>query len=109
MTIHFRMRRGPGIPALTPPSPPSLLTILLRHPASDAVRPARPAPHARGARPRPLAAGRRRPLFNPTASVMVMAVLLTLPALFFVSQRAHRSETGYSILPLARELTQCPA
>jgi hypothetical protein len=48
MTIHFRMRRGPGIPALTPPSPPSLLTILLRHPASDAVRPARPAPPDRG-------------------------------------------------------------
>ena len=62
-----------------------------------------------GARPRPLAAGRRRPLFNPTASVMVMAVLLTLPALFFVSQRAHRSETGYSILRLQRELTQLRA
>jgi hypothetical protein len=35
---------------------------------------------------------------------MVMAVLLTLPALFVVSQRAHRAETGYSILRLQRDL-----
>ena len=56
------------------------------------------------AQPRPLAAGRWRPRVHPTAGVMVMAVLLTLPALFFVSQRAHRAETGYSIMRLQRDL-----
>ncbi len=49
---------------------------------------------------------RRRPRRSPIAGVMVMAVLLTLPALFYVSQRANRAETGYSILRLQRELTQ---
>lgn len=40
---------------------------------------------------------------------MVVAVLLTLPALFFVSQRAHRAETGYTILRLQRDLVQLRA
>ncbi len=47
----------------------------------------------------------RRLRWNPVAGAMVMAVLLTLPALFYVSQRATRAETGYSILRLQRELT----
>ncbi|MBI3998858.1 MAG: cell division protein FtsL [Armatimonadetes bacterium] len=41
--------------------------------------------------------------------MMVMAVALTLPALFYVAQRAHRAETGYTILRLQRELSQLRA
>ena len=52
---------------------------------------------------------RRRPRWSPIAGTMVMAVLLTLPALFYVSQRAKRAETGYSILRLQRELSQLRA
>ena len=52
---------------------------------------------------------RRRPRWSPIAGVMVMAVLLTLPALLYVSQRANRAETGYTILRLQRELTQLRA
>ena len=48
---------------------------------------------------------RRRLRWNPVAGAMVTAVLLTLPALFFVSQRATRSETGYSILRLQHDLS----
>ena len=37
---------------------------------------------------------RRRLRWNPVAGAMVTAVLLTLPALFFVSQRATRAENA---------------
>lgn len=52
---------------------------------------------------------RRRPRVHPTAGVMVMAVLLTLPALLYVAQRAHRAEAGYTILGLQREVQQLRA
>ncbi len=51
---------------------------------------------------------RRRPR-SPIAGVMVVAVFLTLPALFYVAQRAHRAETGYSILRLQRDVAQLRA
>jgi cell division protein FtsL len=39
------------------------------------------------------------------AGATVMAVLLTLPLLLYVSQRAQRAEAGYAILQLQAELT----
>jgi len=48
---------------------------------------------------------RRRLRWNPVAGAMVTAVLLTLPALLFVSQRATRAETGYAILRLQHDLS----
>jgi cell division protein FtsL len=51
----------------------------------------------------------RRLRWNPIAGAMVIAVLFTLPALFFVSQRATRAETGYSILRLQHDLAELRA
>ena len=47
---------------------------------------------------------RHRPRLNPMVGATVMAVLLTLPAVLYVSQRAHRAEAGYTILRLQKEL-----
>ncbi len=47
---------------------------------------------------------RRRARLHPMAGATVVAVLLTLPLLLYVSQLAHRSEAGYSIRRLQSEL-----
>lgn len=52
---------------------------------------------------------RRRSRLHPMAGAMVVAVLLTLPALLYVSQLTHRAEAGYTILRLQRELTHLRA
>ncbi|MGQ0549577.1 MAG: hypothetical protein ACT4PY_07930 [Armatimonadota bacterium] len=57
--------------------------------------------------PAPVPVRRRRR--SPIAGVMVVAVFLTLPALFYVAQRAHRAETGYTILRLQRDVAQLRA
>jgi len=56
----------------------------------------------------PSAPSRRRRR-SPIAGVMVVAVFITLPALFYVAQRAHRAETGYTILRLQRDVVQLRA
>lgn len=61
----------------------------------------------RDAAPEPASRVRRR--LSPMAGATVMAVLLTLPALLYVSQQTHRAEAGYAILRLQRELTHLRA
>jgi hypothetical protein len=41
---------------------------------------------------------------NPMVGATVMAVLLTLPAALYVSQRAYRTEAGYTIRLLQSEV-----
>lgn len=52
---------------------------------------------------------RRRPRLHPMVGATVMAVLLTLPVLLYVSQRAYQAEAGYTILRQQRQLTQLRA
>jgi len=52
---------------------------------------------------------RRRPRLSPMVGATVMAVLLTLPPLLYVAQRAQWAEAGYAILRLERELMQLRA
>ncbi len=51
----------------------------------------------------------RRRRRSPIAGVMVVAVVLILPALFYVAQRANRAETGYTILRLQRDVARLRA
>jgi len=51
----------------------------------------------------------RRRRRSPIAGVMVVAVLFFLPALLYVAQRAHRAETGYTILRLQGDVAQLRA
>lgn len=53
--------------------------------------------------------GRRRPHLHPMVGATVMAVLLTLPAVLYVSVRAYRAEAGYTILRLQRDLAHLRA
>ncbi|MDR7522179.1 MAG: cell division protein FtsL [Armatimonadota bacterium] len=52
---------------------------------------------------------RRRVRLHPMAGAMVMAALLTLPALVYVWQRAYRIEAGYTILRLQRDVARLRA
>ncbi|MDR7420132.1 MAG: cell division protein FtsL [Armatimonadota bacterium] len=52
---------------------------------------------------------RRRPRVHPMVGATVMAVLLTLPAILYVSVRAYRAEAGYTILRLQSELARLRA
>ncbi|MDR7545305.1 MAG: cell division protein FtsL [Armatimonadota bacterium] len=52
---------------------------------------------------------RRRPRVHPMVGATVMAVLLTLPAVLYVSVRAYRAEAGYTILRLQGELAHLRA
>ena len=52
---------------------------------------------------------RRWVRLHPMAGAMVMAALLTLPALVYVWQRADRAEAGYRILRLQRDVAQLRA
>jgi cell division protein FtsL len=63
--------------------------------------PARPAPAG--------SAVRRRPRLSPMVGATVIAVLLTLPAVSYVSVGASRTEAGYAILHLQRRLAQSRA
>lgn len=47
---------------------------------------------------------RRRLRRQPMAAAMVVAALVILPALLYVSQRTEAARTGYTILRLQREL-----
>jgi cell division protein FtsL len=52
---------------------------------------------------------RRRLRLSPMVGATVMAVLLTLPPLFYVAQRAQRFEAGYEIVRLQQEVAQLRA
>lgn len=52
---------------------------------------------------------RRRSRVNPLVGATVMALLLTLPAVLYVSVRADRAEAGYKILALQRDVARLRA
>ncbi|MDQ7857552.1 MAG: cell division protein FtsL [Armatimonadota bacterium] len=52
---------------------------------------------------------RRRPRLHPMVGATVMAVLLTLPAVLYVSVRAYSAEAGYTILRLQHDLARLRA
>lgn len=52
---------------------------------------------------------RRRSRLHPMAGAMVVAAILTVPALLYVSQHTHQAEAGYTILRLQDELTHLRA
>jgi cell division protein FtsL len=55
------------------------------------------------------AANARRMRLHPMVGATVMAVLLTLPAVLYVSVRAYRAEAGYTILRLQSDLAHLRA